>query len=164
MGKKTGIFYHKLALMTNNLSPVEPTPPEPLPEPKLATPPPRSKLEIARQKAERANAFLQKLEAQARSKVAGENRKLDIRRKVLLGAYLLGKIQKDDDMKAQILAEMDKYLVRDAERALFDLPPLPRKPATPELTPHPLLTPPAPFTQGGGETAVLIKQFRAVID
>ena len=108
-------------------------------------------MEIARQRAERANAFLQKLEAQARSKVAGENRKLDIRRKVLLGAYLLGKIQKDDDMKAQILAEMDKYLVRDAERALFDLPPLPPTPApaTPELTPHPLLTPLPPLHEGG---------------
>lgn len=108
--------------MTNNLTPQEP-------EPKLATPPAKSKLEIARQKAAQANAFLQKLEAQARSKVAGENRKLDTRRKVLLGAYMLGKIQKDDEFKKQTVNEMDKYLIRDAERALFDLPPLPTRPA-----------------------------------
>ena len=150
MGKKTGIFYHKLALMTNNLSSVEPTPPEPLPEPKLATPPPRSKLEIARQRAERANAFLQKLEAQARSKVTGENRKLDIRRKVLLGAYLLGKVQKDDEFKKQTVAEMDKYLVRDAERALFDLPPLPAKPDQP-LQPGPLTQTPLPALHRGAK-------------
>lgn len=83
--------------------------------------------------------------------MTGENRKLDIRRKVLLGAYLLGKIQKDNEFKKQTVAEMDKYLVRDAERALFDLPPLPPTPApaTPELTPHPLLTPLPPLHKGG---------------
>ena len=111
--------------MTNNAVPQEPN----------ATPQQKSKLEIARQKAAQANALLQKLEAQARSKAVGENRKLNTRRKVLLGAFMLGKIQKDDEFKKQIVREIDKYLVRDAERALFDLPPLPRTaPATATTT------------------------------
>ena len=99
------------------------------PQDSKPTPPAPSKktrLEIAKEKAAQANALLQKLEAQARAREASQGRKLDTRRKVLLGAYLLGKIQKDDDLKAQVLAGMDTYLWRDAERALFDLPPLPK--------------------------------------
>ena len=94
------------------------------PESTSAPPVKKSRLEIARQKAEQANALLQKLEAQARAKQAGQQRRLDTRRKVMLGAYLAAKMQKDDDLKMQTLAGLDKYLTRPAERSLFDLPPL----------------------------------------
>lgn len=100
------------------------------PEATPATPPKKSRLEIARQKAEQANALLQKLEAQAKTKQAGQERKLDTRRKVLLGAYLMTRIKGDDELKGQVLAGLDKYLWRDAERALFSLPPLPSPAAT----------------------------------
>lgn len=105
--------------MTNDTTPQKPEP----------GPAKKTKLEIAREKAARAAALLQKLEAQARARQAGQERKLDNRRKVLLGAYLLSKIKKDDELKAQTLAGLDKFLTRPAERALFDLPPLAPKPA-----------------------------------
>ena len=105
------------------------------PEPTQARPVKKSRLEIAREKAAQANALLQKLEAQARARESGQERKLDTRRKVLLGAYLLTRIQKDPEMKVQVLADLDKYLGRDAERALFDLPPLPKSEPVPVPVP-----------------------------
>lgn len=141
-GKPTGYFYHKIAIMTSDLSHVETAPPAADTAPPavpLAAALPKSKLEIARHKAAQANALLQKLEAQARSRMHGENRKLDTRRKVLLGAYTLGKMQKDDEFRERTTVELNAYLFRDADRALFDLPPLPPKqvtpatPATPEI-------------------------------
>ena len=118
--------------MTTTTTPVDTAPPaaDTTPSaPPAAAPPQKSKLEIARQKAAQANALLQKLEAQARSKASGENRKLDTRRKVLLGAYTLAKMQKSDEFREQATVDLDGYLFRDADRALFDLPPLPPKPA-----------------------------------
>ena len=111
-------IYHKIASMTTATTPPEPAAPASPPAPK------KTRLEIARQKADQANALLEKLEARARSKELGQQRKLDTRRKVLLGSYLLGRIQKDDEMKAQVLAGLDQFLTRDAERALFDLLPV----------------------------------------
>lgn len=104
------------------------TPPAP-----ESTPAKKTKLEIAREKAAKAAALLQKLEAQARTKQAGQQRRLDTRRKVMLGAYLAAKMQKDDELKAQTLAGLDKYLTRPAERSLFDLPPITPTPAPAEV-------------------------------
>lgn len=127
--------------MTTATTPVDTAPPA-VP---LAAAPPKSKLEIARHKAAQANALLQKLEAQARSKASGENRKLDTRRKVLLGAFMLAKMQKSDEFRERATVDLDGYLFRDADRALFDLPPLPPKPAKPALTPSTPLTPLPPL-------------------
>lgn len=136
-------FYHRIALMTNHTTP-------PAPE---STPAKKTKLEIAREKAAKAAALLQKLEAQARAKQAGQERKLDTRRKVLLGAYLATKIQKDDDLRMQTLAGLDKYLTRPAERALFDLPPLAPKPAEAQVqSTGPIVQEQAPaLSAGSGE-------------
>ena len=108
--------------MTNDTTPTAPE----------STPAKKTKLEIAREKAAQANALLQKLEAQARAKQAGQQRRLDTRRKVMLGAYLAAKMQKDDELKAQTLAGLDKFLTRPAERSLFDLPPFAASPAPAE--------------------------------
>jgi hypothetical protein len=92
----------------------------------------KTRLEIARRKAAEANALLQKLEALAKTRESKNGRKLDTRRKVLLGAYLLAKIKKDDDEKGRVLEGLDKYLTRPAERSLFDLPALAGSPAPTE--------------------------------
>lgn len=133
-GKPTGDFYHKITNMTTATTPVDTAPPAAdtaPPTAPLAAAPPKSKLEIARHKAAQANALLQKLEAQARSRMHGENRKLDTRRKVLLGAYTLSRMQKSDEFREQTTGALGAFLVRDADRALFDLPPLPPRPETP---------------------------------
>lgn len=86
--------------------------------------PTRSRLDVARDRAAKAVALLQQLEAQAQAKSAKEQRQLDTRRKILLGSYLLSKIERDPDYKKSVLADLDRYLVRTAERALFDLLPI----------------------------------------
>ena len=123
--------------MTNAPPPQNPKPVEP-------KPPKKSRLEIAREKAAHANELLQKLEAQARARESGQQRTQDNRRKVLLGAYLLAKIKKDDDEKARVWAGLDKFLTRPAERALFDLPP---------LAPTPTPTPAEAEAQSTGSVA-----------
>ena len=59
--------------------------------------------------------------AEARSRVS--ERKQDIRRKILVGAYYLEEAQKKNQWSAlqQIMAD---YLTRDSDRKLFDLLPL----------------------------------------
>lgn len=107
----------------------------------------KSRLEIARKKALEANALLEKLEAQARERASENGRKLDDRRKILLGAYLLRRMRRDEDEKARVLAGLDKYLHRASERALFGLPPLAPKP-------EPVVQEQAPaLSAGTGENA-----------
>lgn len=103
--------------MTTATTPTTQEPTAPTPAPK------KTRLEIAKQKAAQANALLEKLEARARARESSQQRKLDTRRKVLLGSYLLSKIKQDEELKTEVLSGLDQYLTRDAERALFDLPP-----------------------------------------
>ncbi len=64
---------------------------------------------------------------QEQNKLRGGERKNDTRRKVLAGAAVLEWAAKDNEFSAQLMAELKAFLVRDADRALFGLPPLARK-------------------------------------
>ena len=57
-------------------------------------------------------------------------RKVDTRRKVLMGAWALEKVARDSDFAAMAMGELRTFLVRDGDRALFGLPPLPQKVAS----------------------------------
>ena len=77
---------------------------------------------------------LKKQEAQLKARIqaleAGEKtreRKKDARRKILLGALLLERLKKGDPEAERFQAELDGYLTRDHDRALFELPPLPKE-------------------------------------
>ncbi len=50
-------------------------------------------------------------------------RKKDTRRKILLGAIVLKVLSQDDDPGESLRNLVDPYLVRDDDRALFDLAP-----------------------------------------
>jgi hypothetical protein len=54
------------------------------------------------------------------------DRKADTRRKILLGAYFLDKLRKDGTLES-IKPEMNSFLTRDNDRALFGLPALETK-------------------------------------
>jgi hypothetical protein len=108
----------------------------------------RSRLDIAREKATKAVALLQQLEAQAQAKSAKDQRLLDTRRKVLLGSYLLSKIERDPDYKKSVLADLDRYLVRPVERALFDLLPIVEPTPAPVSEPAPSISRAARFATG----------------
>lgn len=83
--------------------------------------------ELAKQ-AQQARSKAQRLEAKERALQAGKDRAQDTKRKVLLGAYVMAQAKangwnlKELHIGQQPLAD---YLVRDEDRALFSLPPLP---------------------------------------
>lgn len=77
---------------------------------------------------------LKKQEAQLKARIhaleAGEKtreRKKDVSRKILLGALVLEKLKRSDPVAERFKAELDEYLTRDHDRALFELPPLPKE-------------------------------------
>jgi hypothetical protein len=60
------------------------------------------------------------------SKLREHERRLDTRRKVLAGAAVLQWAKRDSDFSARLVMELKAFLVREDDRALFNLPPLPK--------------------------------------
>ena len=56
-----------------------------------------------------------------------EQRKRETKRKILLGAMVLDRIERGEVSETVVKADMDKFLERDHERALFELPPRPNR-------------------------------------
>jgi hypothetical protein len=61
---------------------------------------------------------------QEQNKVKADERKADTRRKILAGAAVLQWAAKDNDLSTKLITELKAFLVRDADRALFGLPPV----------------------------------------
>jgi cell division septum initiation protein DivIVA len=59
-----------------------------------------------------------------RAAVAQEERKQDARRKILAGSMAIAQAQRSEEARQRLLAELDGYLTRDHDRALFGLGPL----------------------------------------
>ena len=59
---------------------------------------------------------------QEQSKLKSGERKSDTRRKVLAGATVLQWAARDSEFSKLLMVELGKFLVRDADRALFNLP------------------------------------------
>ena len=79
------------------------------------------KIEAQLEKLKQLKAQKQAIEARERSKQKEQERKDDTRRKILLGSYLIKKMQNEAN-KEKILAELNEYLTEDRDRQLFDLP------------------------------------------
>jgi hypothetical protein len=74
-----------------------------------------------------------------------EERRLETRKKVLLGVVLQAWVDEGKVSEAELLAGLDKYLKRKDERALFGLDPLPEeKPAAPTASTKKAEDKPAP--------------------
>ena len=71
---------------------------------------------------EAIKARLQSIKAREKSSV----RKIDLRRKILIGAYYLEEATKNNNMD-EIKKVMDKFLTKNNDRILFGLDPLPEK-------------------------------------
>jgi len=56
-----------------------------------------------------------------------ERRKKETRQKILLGAWILNQIETGEMVKEEVMAKMDKYLTKNIDRKVFDLPPLEKK-------------------------------------
>jgi hypothetical protein len=82
------------------------------------------KIEAQLEKLKQLKARKQAIEARERSKQKEQERKDDTRRKILLGSYVIKKMQTNEANKAKVLAELDDYLTEDRDRKLFNLPPI----------------------------------------
>ena len=79
------------------------------------------KIEAQLEKLKQLKAQKQAIEARERTKKKEQQRKDDTRRKILLGSYLIKKMQNEAN-KEKILAELNEYLTENRDRQLFDLP------------------------------------------
>ena len=78
------------------------------------------KIEAQLEKLRQLKAQKQAIEARERTKQKEQQRKDDTRRKILLGSYLIKKMQNEAN-KEKILAELNEYLTEDRDRKLFNL-------------------------------------------
>lgn len=65
-------------------------------------------------------AKIQRVKAQTKDR----ERKVDTRRKILVGAAVLEQVEQGAWPEEKLLEVLDGYLERDLDRALFSLPPL----------------------------------------
>ena len=78
------------------------------------------KIEAQLEKIKQLKSQKQAIEARERTKQKEQQRKDDTRRKILLGSYLIKKMQNEAN-KEKILAELNEYLTEDRDRKLFNL-------------------------------------------
>ncbi len=84
-----------------------------------------SKLE---EKLKQAKLQRQKVEARKRAATAKLARSQDTRKKVLIGAVILAKVERGDWSQQKLNEMLEKALTRTDDRALFRLPPFISKP------------------------------------
>ena len=69
----------------------------------------------------------QRIDARARALASKRARKDDTRRKILIGAIVLARVDQGRIPQADLTAWLDEALTRQDDRALFDLPPQPQQ-------------------------------------
>ena len=66
-----------------------------------------------------------RIEARKKALLSRRARKDDTRRKILIGATILARIDRHELDHADLEAWLDEHLIRPEDRALFELPPRP---------------------------------------
>ena len=82
----------------------------------------KDKIERLKKIERQTKAERQRLEAAEKH----DERKQDMQRKILFGAYMLQRVKDGDPTALELQAGLAGYLTRDHDRALFELPPLPK--------------------------------------
>jgi glutamyl-tRNA reductase len=82
------------------------------------------KLAALKEKTKQLQAQKQRQDARQRAKNSKEERARDTRKKILVGALVLAKVEKGESIPPH-LPDLIKDLTRDDDRSLFGLPPLP---------------------------------------
>ena len=67
-------------------------------------------------------AVLEKQIRIAQTRASSLQRKTDARRKILIGAMVLSHVDQKPESQERLLRDLDEFLERDRDRALFDLP------------------------------------------
>lgn len=78
-----------------------------------------TKLQQLKAQQDKLKARIQAIEARQKVSV----RKQDTRKKILIGSFFLDKAEKENNM-AELVKQIDKFLTRNSDRSLFDLPPI----------------------------------------
>ena len=73
-------------------------------------------------KLKQEKAKKQHIEARKRTMEAKKKRSEDTRRKILVGAVIIAKVERGEWPQEKLRAMLDAALTRDDDRALFDLP------------------------------------------
>jgi hypothetical protein len=73
------------------------------------------------EKLKQAKALKQKAEARSKAAENKQKRAADTRKKILVGAAILAKVERGEWPKDKMLEMMSQQLTRDDDRALFDL-------------------------------------------
>ena len=81
-------------------------------------------------KLKQEKARKQKIEALKRAAESKAKRSMDTRRKILVGACILAKVERKEWPEDRLRDMLDAELTRADDRALFNLPPLPAPPGT----------------------------------
>ena len=79
------------------------------------------KIKAQEEKLKQLKALKQKKESRAKAAEVKKERADDTRRKILIGAMYLERFKSDAEAKAKMLNQLDRFLTRPADRALFDL-------------------------------------------
>lgn len=82
-----------------------------------------AKIKAQETKLKQLKAQKQQIEARQRAAAAKITRQQDTRRKVLVGAVILAKVERGEWPKDKLLAMLDATLTRADDRALFELSP-----------------------------------------
>jgi hypothetical protein len=89
------------------------------------TPKLNERIESLEAKLKQLKTRQQRLDARARALASRRARKDETRRKILIGATILARIDRHELDHAELESWLDAHLTRDDDRALFDLPPKP---------------------------------------
>ncbi len=88
------------------------------------------KIEKQEERLKQLKAQKQAIQDREKKKISEQQRKEETRKKILLGSYLLKKLDKLNKMKNEeeeekkILAELNEYLTEDRDRKLFNMLPV----------------------------------------
>ena len=83
------------------------------------------KIKVLEEKLRQEKAKKQKIEARKKHLESKAKRAADTRKKILIGAFMLERMEKNDETKAKLIGQLDQYLTRTDDRELFGLSPLP---------------------------------------
>ena len=78
-------------------------------------------------KLKQAKAKKQKMEAMKRASETKAQRSQDTRKKILLGAFVMERMEKSPEYAAKVMPGLGEFLKRDTDRALFGFAPVPVK-------------------------------------
>ena len=82
-------------------------------------------IEKIKKELKQAQERKKKMQARTLSAELKSQRSKDTRKKILLGAFLMERMEKNPDYAAKVMLGFGDYLKRDDDRALFGLAPLP---------------------------------------